>query len=384
MDLSGFVLESDDGSALKHERLRDYLLAELRSGRLLPGQALPSEPDLVRRLGISRNTIRQAFGELEESGLIRRVRGKGTFVSKEAAPADTKSLRVFALVLPELRGGYYPSIIRTFEEVAGDLNFQVMTCNSSNDIRKQGDIVLQLIDKQVAGVALVPATTPATPPHQVIQLQKHGIPVVFCHRCVEGVSAPLLALPFFEVGRRAGTALLEQGHRRVAYMDSFRDKSGEAFESGLRWALESAGESLPDQLVCYGSGTSPDPAVHEKEALAQLKTLLALPSPPTAIATGFTSFSEMVYMLLGDLGKRLPDDISLISFGGKWREGAASRRLTTITVDESATARRAVQLLDEMCNGKRPMDDNEDFSIPLSLYEGHTLGKPGVPKQLAS
>src|SRR5689334_12474313 len=154
MDLTGLSLEDPDRSASKHELLRDYLLGELKSGRLLPGQALPTELDLSRRLRISRNTIRQAFGELEQNGLIRRVRGKGTFV-KDSQPSDTKSLRVFALVLPELRGGYYPSIIRTFEEEADKLNYQVMNCNSGNDIRKQADIVLQLIDKQVAGVAMV-------------------------------------------------------------------------------------------------------------------------------------------------------------------------------------------------------------------------------------
>jgi DNA-binding LacI/PurR family transcriptional regulator len=286
-------------------------------------------------------------------------------------------------VLPELRGGYYPSIIRTFEELAGDLSYQVITCNSSNDVRKQGDIVLQLIDKQVAGVALVPAITPSTPPHQVIQLQKHNIPVVFCHRRIEGVTAPLLSLPFFEVGRRAAKALIEHGHRRVAYMDSFRDKSGELFEAGLRSELELAGEQLPAELVRYGTGTSPDPAVHEKEALKQLEALLALPEPPTAIVGGFTSFTELLYTLLGDLGLRVPDDVSLVSFGGVWREGAVARRLTTVTVDESATARLAVHLLNEMCSGSRPIDDNEEFTMPLSLYAGQTLAGPHARDQVA-
>src|SRR6476620_746961 len=105
MDLSGLVLEDDDRSALKHERLRDYVLAAVRSGRLLPGQALPTEIALSRQLRISRNTIRQAFSELEENGLIKRVRGKGTFVCQEAQQDDAKTLRAFALVLPELRGG---------------------------------------------------------------------------------------------------------------------------------------------------------------------------------------------------------------------------------------------------------------------------------------
>jgi DNA-binding LacI/PurR family transcriptional regulator len=75
------------------------------------------------------------------------------------------------------------------------------------------------------------------------------------------------------------------------------------------------------------------------------------------------------------LGIHVPNDISLLSFGGVWREGAVARRLTTVAVDESATAKRAVELLHEMCEGKRAITDSEEFPIPLSVYEGQTLAR---------
>jgi GntR family transcriptional regulator len=46
---------------------------------------LPSEPELARRLGVSRATIRQAVTELEEAGFVRRRQGRGTFVTGQAA-----------------------------------------------------------------------------------------------------------------------------------------------------------------------------------------------------------------------------------------------------------------------------------------------------------
>lgn len=378
MDLSGLVIEGKAG--LKHERLRSFLLSELKSGRLQVGDALPTELDLSRQLQISRNTIRQAFSELERNGFIRRVRGKGTFVAMNDSSTVQVSMQAFALILPELRTAYYPSIIRTFEKSAADLSYQVMACNSDNDIHKQADHVLQLIDNQVAGVAIVPATTPATPTYQIAQLQKHGIPVVICHRHVPGVSAPLLSLPFHEIARRAGQALVDRGHRRVAYLDLFRDETGDVFEAELRLALQSVGSDLPPEMVCYGNGPNPDPIIHEQEVLGHLKGLLRHPTPPTAILTGFTSTAELVFLLLKDLGVRIPEDISLMSFGGAWCEGAVARRISAVTVDESETARRAVQLLHEMRSGKRPIDDNEVFDIPVSFYEGKTLASPSNKK----
>lgn len=53
----------------------------ISSGTLSVGDLLPSEAELCRALDISRNTVRQAIGELEEEGLVVRKRGKGTFVA---------------------------------------------------------------------------------------------------------------------------------------------------------------------------------------------------------------------------------------------------------------------------------------------------------------
>ncbi len=58
------------------ERLED----DIAHGRLKPGARLPSEPALCTEYGLSRTTVRQALGRLEQRGLIARRKGQGTFV----------------------------------------------------------------------------------------------------------------------------------------------------------------------------------------------------------------------------------------------------------------------------------------------------------------
>ena len=50
-------------------------------GEYKPGDRLPAEGELAKQLGISRPTLREAFGTLENYGVIERRHGVGTFVT---------------------------------------------------------------------------------------------------------------------------------------------------------------------------------------------------------------------------------------------------------------------------------------------------------------
>jgi len=108
--------------------------------------------------------------------------------------------------------------------------------------------------------------------------------------------------------------------------------------------------------------------------LEALQRMCLGPNPPTAIMASFDSMAELIYLLLGRLGLRVPEDISLIGFGGTWREGAVVRQLTSVTVDEAELGRHAVEMLHEMRSGERPIDDIEEIVMPLNLSDGQTLG----------
>jgi GntR family transcriptional regulator len=62
-------------------QLRQLLEAAVANGGLVAGDQIPTEAALCERFDVSRTVVRQALSDLERTGLVTRIKGKGTFVA---------------------------------------------------------------------------------------------------------------------------------------------------------------------------------------------------------------------------------------------------------------------------------------------------------------
>lgn len=74
----------EDGPAFR--AITRALEADVRSGRLRPGDRLPPHRELAETLGVNVGTVSRAYGEARRLGLIRGEVGRGTFVTAPASP----------------------------------------------------------------------------------------------------------------------------------------------------------------------------------------------------------------------------------------------------------------------------------------------------------
>lgn len=80
-----FVAQNEIAPARrKYEIVVDRILKLVEEQKLEPGEALPTERVVAEMLGVSRNVTRQAFGVLEERGLIRTRQGAGRYLRTSA------------------------------------------------------------------------------------------------------------------------------------------------------------------------------------------------------------------------------------------------------------------------------------------------------------
>lgn len=73
-------LRSIDTSASVSSQVADHLARLIADGLLSPGDKLPGETVLARRLGVSRPTLREALGVLSTRGLVEVRPRSGTYV----------------------------------------------------------------------------------------------------------------------------------------------------------------------------------------------------------------------------------------------------------------------------------------------------------------
>lgn len=69
---------------LNHHKLVDDVVNQLQhkisTGEILPGDKIPTEPELMERFGVGRSTIREAIRVLVHAGLLEKKQGFGTYL----------------------------------------------------------------------------------------------------------------------------------------------------------------------------------------------------------------------------------------------------------------------------------------------------------------
>lgn len=365
---------------LKSAPLKKHLAAEMVSGRLKPGSQLPTERQLAGKFEVSVPTVRRALAELEGEGLIRREQGRGTFVNEcaqDTIPPATKSptTKSFALLILGSHDLSSMSMVRGFGQECQKLHHNMLLLDSNNVLNEQAALILRLTQTDLSGVAIQPVTMPATPSYHIAALQEKQIPVVFCHRSVEGTRGPLLSVSHEEEGRQVGQAFVERGHRRVALLVAYQTgKIAEKWVCGMRESLRAVDGELPDEFIFSGETTSLDAAGLESNMSEALEGMFCSENPPTALFVVPDDFAQGAERVIQQMGLRVPEDVSLIGLGDVNRDSSFTRRLTSVGIDGAELSRRAVELLAEMQSGKRSIHDTEEFPLKVSMSEGQTLG----------
>src|ERR1700749_2401017 len=81
-----------------YRQVYDIVVRRVAEGNWRPGEALPSEQNLARELGVSQGTMRKVLDSLTAEKVLERRQGKGTFIAENTQ--ERTLFRFFRMARP--------------------------------------------------------------------------------------------------------------------------------------------------------------------------------------------------------------------------------------------------------------------------------------------
>jgi len=314
------------------------------------GRAL-SEIDFCKHYDVSRTTVRQAVDELVRVGLMRRERGRGTFVCQIDSPLVPESdgytgttNRMLGLIMPYLPDSLGMQIIASVEQEARKFGYRVLYRNTGNDPAVTIADIDELFSIGIDGVITYPSDT--HPCDDVVaHLLNKGMPFCLLDQRPMTFSCNSVTSNNFAGGRTAGNYLLQLKHKAIGFVSlnlnmnvpsSVHDRI-----LGMKDACREAGLPLSDDRVFLLSSRDISPLV---EAINKHDI------------TGIVTANDMMgAFLINELIKydlRVPEDVSLISFDNSPVSQYTFPPLTTIAQNGAELGVQAARTVIDCIEGR--------------------------------
>jgi GntR family transcriptional repressor for pyruvate dehydrogenase complex len=214
------------------DRAVEVLMELVTSGRFASGDFLPSEPDLSKRLGVSRPTVRQALRTLEARGLVSTRQGVGAQVIDRTREVATDSIGMMLL-----RSGSGP---RDLLEVRRMLECQGAALAAVRATPDDIDVLSAAVDRMRSQSSTVAEYVEGDLDFhlRLAEASKNGVLVPLVH-AIRGLLLDTIATTYAVDGR---TERRLQDHTGVLEAISARDAA--AAEAAMRAHLQSTEDML--------------------------------------------------------------------------------------------------------------------------------------------
>ena len=305
--------------------------------------------DIAERAAVSIMTVSKALRDEPDVSAATKARIKllaqqmGYVPDSTAQGLRTRTTRLFGLVISELTDPVFARVILAIEERAHELGYDVLLAHSFNNIEREEACV------RVDGLFIAPVyrIDPEARLYQELEARHThtvllGAPAKFCnhfaHVQVDDQAASYAATQH----------LLKLGHKRIAFLSGPLPApwSQERFE-GYRRALREAAMDVDDRLVFQAGSTVEDGAKAALQMLNESCDATAIQATSDLVAIGCAN-------TLLNQGMQIPQDISVVGFGGILSSEYFRVPLTTIRQPKLRFGTAAVESMLQLLRGEKP------------------------------
>ena len=192
----------------------------MAAGRPLEGRS-PSVKDVAAAAGVSLGTVsnvlnRPAVVSAATRERVERAMADLGFVRNEfARHLRMGTSRTLAYVMLDATNPFFTDVSQGIEDAAERADLTLIICNSNNRAAREQAHLAHLLEQRVQGILMTPVD-PAAP--WIDAVADRGVPLVIVDRTREDERFCCVAVDDLLGGRLAVEHLIDQGHRRVAFI----------------------------------------------------------------------------------------------------------------------------------------------------------------------
>jgi len=329
----------------------------------------PSIKDIARLARVSHPTVSRALqnSPLVNAATAARIRkiaeDAGYRASAVARGLVTRRTMTAGLVVTTAADPFASEVACGVEEAANKHRYSVFMASSNADPECERKLVQAFAERRVDGIIVISSRVGAL---YLPLLKELNVPIVLVNDQYPGDFVHNVTIANQEGSRAAAEHLIEQGHRRIAYLG---DRNGYQSDAerfrGYKEALAAAEIEFAPELAVEGDGR-PEAAIEAMEGLLKLNV------PPTAVCcyNDMTALGAM--RAIRACGLRVPEDVSVTGFDDLFFAAYLKPALTTVRQPMRRMGQMAMENLFKLMMGEESI---AQVSVEPQLIVRESTGK---------
>jgi LacI family transcriptional regulator len=298
--------------------------------------------EIAKRARVSTATVSRAINRVPtvDPQLAKRVwkvvEELGYYPNTQARALVSGKTRIFGLIVSEITNPFFPEVVQSFEDIAVQHNYDILTTSTVHDPRRMETSVRRMIERRVEGVAVL---TFGMEDALLEHLRFRRVPLVFVD-----VGPPIERVSNIRINyqrgiRQAVQHLAALRHQRIAFITGpLSLKSARARKDAFEESMQEIGLPVESALVIEGDHTM-------EGGMKVFAQLAKLGTRPTAVMCSNDMTAVGVMREAFEIGISIPQELSVVGFDDIRFAQFMIPPLTTVQMSQSELAKMAFKAL---------------------------------------
>ena len=322
--------------------------------------------DVAKLAGVSTATVSHVINgtrfvseELQEkvNNAMAQLDYRPNMMARALKMGNQKTIGV---IVPDCTNPFFAEISRSIDRYCFSKGYNIILCNTDNNLEQQSSYTNMLISKHIDGVIFISSDNTDD---EINKFLKNSIPVVIADRIGKNSHVDSIIVDNEKGGYEATKYLINIGFRKIGCISgpSFISSSSQRV-LGYKRALKEANIEIRDEFISVGD-------FHFAGGIAAAEKFLKLDDKVEAVFATNDMMALGFINALKNAGLSVPLDISVVGYDNIQLSQFMTPKLTTISQPLEEVAKISTDLLLEKINNKQINNSSKLIRLSPTLIE---------------